>query len=172
MVFVIWKRCGRRRLWPNLRYYISIFLSNLGKPRTISIGIVSLWYFGLAIAQGRCHWLPSAATRVEYQVRSCGIFGEQSGPESRFLKVIRFLLPILIPSTASHSLIILSLTLHTRSIDTDTAVNNQLKEVKRFEPGTLQIRSKNANHSLSQCGPHAVRCACCTTWTTINMTIF
>jgi hypothetical protein len=145
-------------------------MSDWEKPRKISIGVVSLWCFGLAIAQRRCRQLPSAATRVRSQVRSCGIFGGQSGPGARFLQVIRFLLPILIPSTASHSLIILSLTLH--NIDTDTAVNNQLKEVTRFESGTFQIRSRNANHSLSQSSPHAVWRTCCTTWATRNMTIF
>jgi hypothetical protein len=55
---------------------------------------------GRAIAQAVSRWLPTAAVRVRSQVRSCGIFGGQSGTEAGFLRVLRFHLPILIPPTA------------------------------------------------------------------------
>jgi hypothetical protein len=55
------------------------------------------------IAQVVSRRLPKAATRVRSQVRSCGICGGQSGSGASFLRVLRFLLPILIPPTAQHS---------------------------------------------------------------------
>jgi hypothetical protein len=53
---------------------------------------------GRAIAQAVSRWLPTAAARVQSQVKSCGICGGQSGPG--FLRVLWFPLPILIPPTA------------------------------------------------------------------------
>jgi hypothetical protein len=58
---------------------------------------------GRAIAQAVCRRLPSAVVRVRAQVRSRGICGGQSGTGERFLRVLRFPLPILIPRTAPHS---------------------------------------------------------------------
>jgi hypothetical protein len=43
------------------------------------------------------------AVRVQAQVISRGICGEQSGAEAGFLRVLRFPLPIFIPSIAPHS---------------------------------------------------------------------
>jgi hypothetical protein len=37
-----WKGCGRKRSWPNLRYYPGICLEGLGKPRKTSVMIASL----------------------------------------------------------------------------------------------------------------------------------
>jgi hypothetical protein len=58
---------------------------------------------GRAIAQTVIRRLPTAAARVRGQIISCGIFGGQSGTGAGFLRVLRFLLPILIPPTAPHS---------------------------------------------------------------------
>jgi hypothetical protein len=59
------------------------------------------------------------------QIRSRGICGGPSGTGPSFLQVLRFLLSILVPPTAPHSLIILSSTLY--SLSTDSALNNQPK---------------------------------------------
>jgi hypothetical protein len=58
---------------------------------------------GRAIAQVVSCRLPIAAAWVRAQVRSCGIYGGQSGSGAGFLRVLRFSLPILIPPTAPHS---------------------------------------------------------------------
>jgi hypothetical protein len=58
---------------------------------------------GSAITQEVSRRLPTAAARVRSQFRSCGIFGEQSGTGTGFLRVLRFTLPILIPPTAPQS---------------------------------------------------------------------
>jgi hypothetical protein len=50
---------------------------------------------GLAIAQALSRRLPTAAGRVRVQVRSCGILGGQSDTGTGFLRILRFLLPIL-----------------------------------------------------------------------------
>jgi hypothetical protein len=48
-------------------------------------------------------WLPTAAARVRSHVRSCGIFGGQSGTGVGFPRQLWFPLSILTPSTAPHS---------------------------------------------------------------------
>jgi hypothetical protein len=58
---------------------------------------------GRAITQAVSRRLPTAAARVRAQIRSCGICGEQSDTEAGFLPVLRFPLPILIPSITPHS---------------------------------------------------------------------
>jgi hypothetical protein len=56
-----------------------------------------------AIAQAvRCR-LPTAAARVQTRVWSCGICGGQSGAGARFRRVLRFPLPIYIPSDSPQS---------------------------------------------------------------------
>jgi hypothetical protein len=58
---------------------------------------------GRAIAQADSRRLPTAAARVRFQIRSCGICGVQSGTEEGFILVLRFPLPILIPQNAPYS---------------------------------------------------------------------
>jgi hypothetical protein len=55
------------------------------------------------IAQAVSRLLPTAAARVRARVRSCGICGGPSGIGADILLVLRFPLPVLIPSTAPHS---------------------------------------------------------------------
>jgi hypothetical protein len=57
------------------------------------------WYIGInrAIAQAVSRQLPTAAARVQAQVRLCRICGGQSGTGADFRRVLRFPLPILIP---------------------------------------------------------------------------
>jgi hypothetical protein len=56
--------------------------------------------YGRVIAQKVSRWRPTVAARVRSRVWSSGICGEQSGPEAGFLRVLRFPLPIFIPSIA------------------------------------------------------------------------
>jgi hypothetical protein len=56
-----------------------------------------------AIAQAVTRPLPTRAVRVRSQVKSCGVFGGQSGIEEGFLRVFRFPLPIVIPATVPQS---------------------------------------------------------------------
>jgi hypothetical protein len=57
--------------------------------------------FGRAQTVSRRHLI--AVARIRCQVRSCGIYGGQSGTGVGFLRILRFPLPILIPTTAPHS---------------------------------------------------------------------
>jgi hypothetical protein len=38
-----WKGCGRKWLWPNLRYYPSVCLEELRKTMKTSVKIPSVW---------------------------------------------------------------------------------------------------------------------------------
>jgi hypothetical protein len=58
---------------------------------------------GRAIDQAVSRRLPTAAARVRGRVWPCGICGGQSDTGTDFLRVLRFPLPILIPSIALHS---------------------------------------------------------------------
>jgi hypothetical protein len=51
-------------------------------------------------------WFSSASDRVRSQIRSCMFCGEQNCTEAGFIRVLRFLLPILIPPDSSYSSII------------------------------------------------------------------
>jgi hypothetical protein len=61
------------------------------------------------VKYGPCHSsavssrLPTAAARVQFQVRLCGICSGQSGTGAGFLRVLRFPLPILVPPNAPYS---------------------------------------------------------------------
>jgi hypothetical protein len=56
-----------------------------------------------AIAQVVSRWLPTAAAWVRAHVWSRGISGGQSGAGAGFLRVLRFPLPIFIPTIAPES---------------------------------------------------------------------
>jgi hypothetical protein len=58
---------------------------------------------GRSVARAVSLWLPTTAGRVRAKVRTYGICGGQSGAGARFLRVLRFPLPIFIPLTASHT---------------------------------------------------------------------
>jgi hypothetical protein len=58
---------------------------------------------GLAIAQAVSRWLPTAAARVRSKFGSCGICGGKSDTGAGFLRVLRFPLPFLIPTTPQSS---------------------------------------------------------------------
>jgi hypothetical protein len=60
-------------------------------------------FIGRAIAQPVSRWLPTEAARVRSRVWSSGICGGQSGAGAGFLRVLRFPLPIFIPTTAPQS---------------------------------------------------------------------
>jgi hypothetical protein len=66
---------------------------------------------GRAIAEVVNRWLPTAAAGVRAPVRSCGIYGGQSGTGAGFFQVLRFPLPIFIPPIAPQSTIIYHLVL-------------------------------------------------------------
>jgi hypothetical protein len=56
-----------------------------------------------ARAQVFSHRFPTTTAQVRAQVKSCGVCGGQSGTEAGFLRVLRFVLPILIQLSAPHS---------------------------------------------------------------------
>jgi hypothetical protein len=60
----------------------------------------SPFFQGRAVAQAVSRVHPTAAARVRQKMRSCGIFGGQSGTETGSLPALRFLLPILITATS------------------------------------------------------------------------
>jgi hypothetical protein len=59
--------------------------------------------FGRAIAQAVSLWLPTAAARFRARVWSSGICGGQNGAGAGLFRVLRFPLPILIPSNSPSS---------------------------------------------------------------------
>jgi hypothetical protein len=71
--------------------------------KNLAHNIAKVRQWGRAIAQAVSRRLPTLAARIRAQVRSCGICGGQSGTRVGFLRVLRFLLPVLMPQTAPHS---------------------------------------------------------------------
>jgi hypothetical protein len=69
-------------------------------PRTLLLVLrtkmKSSYPVGRAVAQAVGRWLPTAAARVRVRA-TCGFCGGQSGTGARFLRVLRFPLPIIIP---------------------------------------------------------------------------
>jgi hypothetical protein len=55
---------------------------------------------GRAVAQAVSRWLPTAAARVRVRAE-CGVCGGQSGTEARFVRVLRFPVPIIPPISPS-----------------------------------------------------------------------
>jgi hypothetical protein len=64
--------------------------------------------FGRTVVQAVSRRLPTAATRLRSQARSCGFCDGQSGNGMSYLGMLQFPMRILIPLTTPHSLIILS----------------------------------------------------------------
>jgi hypothetical protein len=62
----------------------------------------SQYEYGRAVAQAVSRWLPTAVARVRVGA-ACGICGGQSGTGAGFLRVFRFLLPIIIPPISPSS---------------------------------------------------------------------
>jgi hypothetical protein len=88
----------RHSIQPSMPFRHSFSLCFNICPFTLSAGLafaacLSLFQsvFGHAIAQAVSRRVPKAATQVRAQVRSCGICGGQSGSETSFLLVLRFL---------------------------------------------------------------------------------
>jgi hypothetical protein len=65
--------------------------------------VLSSFDEGCAIAQAVSRLLPTPAARFRSRVWSSGICGGQSGAGAGFLRVLRFPLPIFIPSIAPQS---------------------------------------------------------------------
>jgi hypothetical protein len=61
-----------------------------------------------SIAQAVSRLISISATRVRSQLKSCRICGGQSGARAVLLQVLQLPLPVFIPPTASHSLVVLS----------------------------------------------------------------
>jgi hypothetical protein len=80
-------------------------LSPIVKYSSTSTFVALLLEFGRVIAQAVSRWLPTAAARVRFQVRSYGICGGQSGTGAGFLRALRFPLPI--PHSTDCSIIII-----------------------------------------------------------------
>jgi hypothetical protein len=73
---------------------------------TEMILVFSKYKGGRAIAQADSRRLPTAEARVQSQIKSCGICGEQSGNGTGFLRMLRCPLPILVPPNVPYSSII------------------------------------------------------------------
>jgi hypothetical protein len=101
------------------------------------------------IVQAVSHRLSTVAARVRSQVRSSGICGGQSGSRAGFLRVLRFPLPILIPSIAPHSLIILPWTLYVVSLLTMSLQNKPNHDFYNISEGNTssicRIHSKEGD---------------------------
>jgi hypothetical protein len=63
---------------------------------------------GRTMAESVCHRIRTASARVRYRVSLCGILGDKNGTRKDFLHARRFLLPIHVPPTVSHSLTTMS----------------------------------------------------------------
>jgi hypothetical protein len=86
-------RSGRFTSGENPRYSLD---RNLGGP----IAGLEDVEKGRAVAQAVSRWLPTAAARVRVRAAS-GVCGGQSGTGAGFLRVLRFPLPIIPPSSLS-----------------------------------------------------------------------
>jgi hypothetical protein len=64
-------------------------------------GLISKVMIGRAVTQAVSHWLPTASARVRVRA-ACGVCDGQSGTGAGFLRVSRFLLPIVIPPIFLH----------------------------------------------------------------------
>jgi hypothetical protein len=98
---------------------------------------------GLAVTEGDCHRLPTAATWVQPQVRSCDIYGGQSDTGTGFHRVPRLPSPILIPPTVPRSL---TIPLSTRRLWIPEEVGCRLQEgVPPYNSGTEQEKRLQEN---------------------------
>jgi hypothetical protein len=72
-------------------------------PTDLNMPYFLFYMLGRAIAQAVSRWLPIAAARVRSRVWWSGICGGQSGAGAGFLRVLRFPLPVFIPTIAPQS---------------------------------------------------------------------
>jgi hypothetical protein len=88
---------------------LSTFILNLhrdvlrSQPHSSSLSFFCYCVNGSAVGQVVSRWLPTAAARVRARVCSNGICGGQSGAGAGFLRVLRSLLPIIIPPNSPSS---------------------------------------------------------------------
>jgi hypothetical protein len=76
-----------------------------------------LGLLGRAVAHTGSHRLPTAGSRVRARVKSCNVCGGQSGTGAGFLRVLRFVLPLIHPTNCSTIITIITQGWYSRPIN-------------------------------------------------------